>query len=166
MLVSKNDRICQIIFENKISSYIDSIKLENRELLKTKTNKTLSILSDQIDEYFSKRRSFFNIKQHISKQHISTKNQIKEQVLKEQIYENETGKKFDKRMRLEIFEDLRKMNNKIQVTVSPNNHVNKKRALMSIIQIIRNFPISHPSKRTRIIIEGDDSISSVNFSIK
>ena len=66
MLVSKNDRICHIIFENKISSYIDSLKLENRELLKTKTNKTLSILSDQIDEYFSKRRSFFNIKLDIS----------------------------------------------------------------------------------------------------
>ena len=90
----------------------------------------IAVISTGISLYSFEAYLIF--KQQISKEHLSTKNQIKEQILKEQIYENETGKKFDKRMRLEIFEDLRKMNNKIQVTVSPNNYVNKKKALFPL----------------------------------
>lgn len=46
-------------------------------------------------------------------------------ISKEKIYEKETGKKFDKRSKFEIYKDLKKINNKIAVKVSPNNHINK-----------------------------------------
>ena len=68
-------------------------------------------------------------KLQISNKNISSKNQIKEQILKDQLYENKTGKKFDKRTKSEIFKDQRKINNKIQVVVSPNNYINKDKAL-------------------------------------
>lgn len=46
-------------------------------------------------------------------------------ISKEKIYEKETGKKFDKRSKFEIYKDLKKINNKIAMKVSPNNHINK-----------------------------------------
>ena len=46
-------------------------------------------------------------------------------ISKEKIYEKETGKKFDKRSKFEIYKDLKKINNKIAVKVSPNSHINK-----------------------------------------
>ena len=79
--------------------------------------------------------AYLIFKQPISKEQLSTKNQIKEQILKEQLYENRTGKKFDKRTRLEILNDLREMNNEIQVPVSPNNYINKNNAIFPFSSI-------------------------------
>ena len=64
--------------------------------------------------------AYLLFKQQNSKGQLSINNQNKEQ-----IYENITGKKFDNRTRLEILKDFREINKKIQVTVSPNNYVNK-----------------------------------------
>jgi hypothetical protein len=76
--------------------------------------------------------AYLIFKQQISKEQLSKKNQIKEQVIKEQIYENKTGKKFDKRSKLEILKDLREINNKIQVPVSPYNYINKNKTIFPL----------------------------------
>ena len=49
----------------------------------------------------------------------------KQEIQKETLYEKKTGKKHDKRTRFEIYSDLKKVNNKIVVTVSPNDSINK-----------------------------------------
>ena len=69
--------------------------------------------------------AYLILKKINSKEQLSKKNQINEQIIKDQIYENKTGKKFDKRTKLEILNDLRETYNKIQVTVSPYNYINK-----------------------------------------
>ena len=69
--------------------------------------------------------AYLILKKTNSKEQLSKKNQIKEQIIKDQIYENKTGKKFDKRTKLEILNDLKETDNKIQVTVSPYNYINK-----------------------------------------
>ena len=69
--------------------------------------------------------AYLILKKTNSKEQLSTKNQINEKIIKDQIYENKTGKKFDKRTKLEILNDLRETYNKIQVTVSPYNYINK-----------------------------------------
>ena len=69
--------------------------------------------------------AYLILKKTNSKEQLSKKNQINEQIIKDQIYENKTGKKFDKRTKLEILNDLRETDNKIQVTVSPYNYINK-----------------------------------------
>jgi len=43
---------------------------------------------------------------------------------KEQLYENQTGKKWDKRTMVEIYQDLKKINNKIAIPVAPENYLN------------------------------------------
>lgn len=45
----------------------------------------------------------------------------KKQLHKEKLYEIQAGKKYDKRTRFKIYSDLKKINNKIVVTVSPND---------------------------------------------
>ena len=44
---------------------------------------------------------------------------FKNQISKEQIYKKQTGKKWDTRSRIQIFKDLKKVNNEIVVTVAP-----------------------------------------------
>ena len=73
--------------------------------------------------------TYLILQKSVSKKNFQQRNQIKEQILKEQIYENRTGKKFDKRTRLEIFNHLREKNSNIQVTVNPNNYINKNKAI-------------------------------------
>lgn len=46
-------------------------------------------------------------------------------ISKETIYEKKTRKKYDKRSRLEIYEDLIKKNNKIKIEVAPSNYLEK-----------------------------------------
>jgi len=71
-------------------------------------------------------------KKQNSKEQLSANNQTKEQILKEQLYENKTGKKYDKRTKLEILKDLREIDNKIQVAVSPNSYVNKNNVIFPL----------------------------------
>jgi lysophospholipase L1-like esterase len=50
---------------------------------------------------------------------------LKEQLSKERLYENQTGNKWDKRSRLEIYNDLKKINNEIVVSVTPKDYTHK-----------------------------------------
>lgn len=64
------------------------------------------------------------------------------QINKEQIYENDTGKKYDSRSIIEIFEELRKTNKNIKVKVGPfNNFLDKNYNI---------FPLSGVSKSKTI----------------
>ena len=51
--------------------------------------------------------------------------QKKEQFEKALIYEKQTGRKYDRRSRIEIYYDLKKTNKNIQVTLPPNLYINK-----------------------------------------
>ncbi len=88
------------------------------------------VISTVITLYFLE--SYLIFKKQISKEQLSKKDQIKEQIIKDQIYENITGKKFDKRTRVEILNDLKKKNSKIQVTVSPYNYLNTNKGIFPL----------------------------------
>ena len=49
----------------------------------------------------------------------------KDQLLREQLYENQTGKKWDTRTKYEVYKDLKKVNDKIVMSVSPNSYLDK-----------------------------------------
>lgn len=53
------------------------------------------------------------------------KQTLKEQLLKENIYEKETGEKWDKRSKFEIYNDLKKSDDEIVVVLGPRNHIFK-----------------------------------------
>ncbi|ETA69529.1 hypothetical protein [Candidatus Pelagibacter ubique] len=76
--------------------------------------------------------AYLIFKKQISKEQLSTKNQTKEQLIKDQIYENNTGKKFDKRTKLEILNDLKNKDKKIQVPVTPYKYINKNKSLFPL----------------------------------
>ena len=46
-----------------------------------------------------------------------------EKIIKKQLYEKKTGKKYETKTRLEIYEDLLKINDKIKVAVTPREHL-------------------------------------------
>ena len=48
---------------------------------------------------------------------------FKQQLSKEQLYEKDTGEKYDKRTRKEIYEDLKKSNSKIILSVATRNYL-------------------------------------------
>jgi len=50
---------------------------------------------------------------------------FKEQFLKEQLYEKQTGKKWDRRTKSDIYKELKKNNNKVTVVYYPSNLINK-----------------------------------------
>ncbi len=50
---------------------------------------------------------------------------FKEQLLRESIYEKETGNRWDKRSKLEIYKDLKKLDDEIVVVLGPRNHISK-----------------------------------------
>ncbi len=64
---------------------------------------------------------YLPFKEQLSKEQLS-----KEQLLKEQLYEKQTGKKWDKRTRLQIYNDLRKANNNIVIRFQPSYSLKKK----------------------------------------
>ena len=76
--------------------------------------------------------AYLIFKKQISKEQLSKKNQTNEQIIKDQIYENNTGKKFDKRTKFEILNDLRNIDNKIQVPVTPYNYINKNKSIFPL----------------------------------
>ncbi|MDA9597344.1 hypothetical protein N9R88_00130 [Candidatus Pelagibacter sp.] len=55
-------------------------------------------------------------KEQPSKEQLSKEQLSKEQLSKEQLYENQTGNKWDRRKKIEIYKDLKKTNDKITVT--------------------------------------------------
>jgi len=50
---------------------------------------------------------------------------FKEQLSKEQLYENQTGNKYDKRTKFEIYKELKKNNNKITISYHPSYLIDK-----------------------------------------
>ena len=52
--------------------------------------------------------------------------------VKEKLYENQTGRKWDKRSRYKIYKDLKKFDSKIQVTVNPTNYTNDDKIIFSL----------------------------------
>ena len=65
---------------------------------------------------------YLTYKNQLSKEHIN------EQLLKEQLYEKQTSKKWDKRKKIEIYQDLKKTNNEIVVTLYPRNFFENRHA--------------------------------------
>ncbi|WP_415275943.1 hypothetical protein ABXT68_00790 [Candidatus Pelagibacter sp. Uisw_116] len=56
----------------------------------------------------------------------------KEPLQKEQFSEKETGKKYDKRTKLEIYNDLKKINNKIAMVIYPRSHLKDKNKILPL----------------------------------
>ena len=59
----------------------------------------------------------------------------KEQLKKEKIYENQTGKKYDKRNKFEFYQDLKKKNNKVRLSLGASHYINKINKEYSIIPL-------------------------------
>jgi lysophospholipase L1-like esterase len=68
---------------------------------------------------------YLTFKDQYSNEKLTKKQFLKEQLLKEQLYENQTGNKWDKRNKLNIYEELKKNNNKITVSYHPSYLVDK-----------------------------------------
>ena len=66
-----------------------------------------------------------NLKPQYSKEQSLKEQSLKEQSLKEQIYENQTGNKWDRRKKIEIYKDLKKKNDKITVAFRPSSLLKK-----------------------------------------
>jgi hypothetical protein len=67
----------------------------------------------------------------ISKNNFSKKNLFKDNDLKEKLYEKKTGKKWDKRSKFEIYENLKKKDNQITLAVAPRKYVVKNKLIFS-----------------------------------
>ena len=57
------------------------------------------------------------------------------QPAKEKLYEKQTGKKWDTRIKYEIYKDLKKTNNKITLNVSPNFYIAKDYPILPILPL-------------------------------
>jgi len=57
---------------------------------------------------------------------------FKEKNTRERLYEKETGKKYDLRTRLEIYEDLKKIDNNVKIVVFPQIYIDKKNKIFSL----------------------------------
>ena len=55
-----------------------------------------------------------------------------EQILKEKIYEKQTGDKWDRRSKFQIYEDLKKENSKIVMAVAPQKYTTKHNSIFSL----------------------------------
>tara|TARA_B100001758_G_scaffold43117_1_gene34234 strand:- start:2386 stop:2838 length:453 start_codon:yes stop_codon:yes gene_type:complete len=66
LLVSKNNQLCQIVFENRISTYLKNVESIKKEISNDKLDKCLSNSIKQISEYFTNRRKTFNINFHLT----------------------------------------------------------------------------------------------------
>ena len=64
--------------------------------------------------------SYLPFKEQLSKEQLS-----KKQLLKEQLYEKQTGKKWDKRTRLQVYNDLKKINDDIVIRIQPSYFLRK-----------------------------------------
>ena len=78
-------------------------------------------LSNKAKEYIFKVALSFIISIYTFETYLS----INKKTPEAKIYEKETGKKYDTRLRSEIFRDLKKNNSNITVTVHPSYYVNR-----------------------------------------
>ena len=83
----------------------------------------ISFLSSIVSLYFFE--GYLTIKDHNSKNLLSEDQISKDQISKEQIFEKQTGKRWDKRKKLEIYNEMKRNDKKIVVVVSPGSHLDK-----------------------------------------
>ena len=62
----------------------------------------------------------------------SNKQLLNKQLLKEQLYEKQTGNKWDNRSHLEIYNDLKKVNNEISISFHLIDYINKKHSIFPL----------------------------------
>ncbi len=77
-------------------------------------------LKDNIKEYLVIIFSSIIVTLYTFETYLTFNNEIK----KSYLYKKKTGKKFDKRTKLQIYEDLKKKNDKIKLTVYPSSYLN------------------------------------------
>ena len=67
---------------------------------------------------------YFTLEEYLTKRkilNVKLQNKEKEKILKAKLYKKQTGNEWDSRTKLQIYEDLKKENHKITVTVAPEN---------------------------------------------
>lgn len=62
LLISKNNKLYQIVFENRISTYLKNAKLRKKRISNDDLDKCLTSSINQIREYFTNQRRTFDIK--------------------------------------------------------------------------------------------------------
>ena len=77
-------------------------------------------LKENIREYLLIIFSSIIVTLYFTETYLTFSNEIK----KSYLYKKKTGKKFDKRTKLQIYEDLKKKNDKIKLTVYPSSYLN------------------------------------------
>ena len=85
-------------------------------------------IKDKIKQYLIISSVSLSITLYLFEGYLVFKDQFsKDQLLllKEQLYEKQTGNKWDRRKKIEIYKDLKKMNKNITIAVSPKNYLNK-----------------------------------------
>ena len=100
---------------------------------------------------------YFTLEEYLTKRkilNVKLQNKEKEKILKAKLYKKQTGNEWDSRTKLQIYEDLKKENHKITVTVAPENFFNKNYPL---------FPLSGISK-TQTIYCNENGYYSIYLS--
>jgi len=77
------------------------------------------------------------------KEKLSQEQLIKEQLLREKRYENQSGKKWDKRTTLQVYDDLKKTKNDIVVRFQPSYNLGKKKIPIFPLSGISNSDSIH-----------------------
>tara|TARA_B100000902_G_scaffold374720_1_gene403948 strand:+ start:1353 stop:2540 length:1188 start_codon:yes stop_codon:yes gene_type:complete len=90
------------------------------------------------------------------KEKISQKQLLKEQILKEQLFEEKTGKKWDKRSRIQIYNDLKKINNNITIRFQPSYFLGKKNHSIFPLSGISNSETIHCNENGYFSIYNSD----------
>ena len=97
---------------------------------------SISLVSILISLYLFE--GYLSFKEKILKEQIS-----KDQFVKEQLYEEQTKKKWDKRTRLQIYDDLKKINSDIVIRFQPSNFLKKQNYSIFPLSGISNSETIH-----------------------
>lgn len=100
-------------------------------------------LNDKNKEYIIIIFLSFVFSIYIFEGYITFKNKFpKNKFNKEQLYEKQSGNKWDKRSRKEIYKDLKKINKKITLSIGPANHINKNYSIFPLAGISNSKTIA------------------------
>lgn len=89
--------------------------------LKIKEYLIISIISSIVSIYLLEGYLTFKI-------YSPKKQLLKERILQRNLYEKQTGMKWDRRTRFEVYEDLKMINSEIVVGITPSHHIYKKQS--------------------------------------
>ena len=90
-------------------------------------------INDIIKQYLIISGISFIVSLYLIEGYFTFKEQLsKEQLSKEQLYEKQTGNKWDRRSKLQIYTDLKKDNNKITVSGTPDLFFGKNYSIFSL----------------------------------